>query len=122
MAFQNITFKHTNSNTDSRIHGFVTQKLSGLEKYVGGETDTRCEVEFERVAPQKSGNVCRIEVNIWVAGTLYRAEAVAQTFEAAVDVVRDELDQEMRKAHKKRNSLFRRGSRKIKEIMRFGEK
>jgi len=120
MVFQNITFKHTNSNTDSRIHGFVSQKLSPLEKYVGNETDVRCEVEFERVAPHKSGKVCRVEVNIWVAGTLYRAEAVGETFESAVDIVRDELEQEMRKAHKKRNSLFRRGGRKIKEMVRFG--
>ncbi len=121
MVFQNITFKHTNSNTDSRIHGFVSQKLSPLEKYVGDETDVRCEVEFEKVAPQKSGNVCRVEVNIWVAGTLYRAEAVGETSESAVDIVRDELEQEMRKAHKKRNSLLRRGGRKIKEMVRFGK-
>jgi ribosomal subunit interface protein len=119
MVFQNITFKHTNSNTDSRIHAFVSQKISTLEKYVGDATDVRCEVEFEKVAPHKSGNLCRVEVNVWVNGTLHRAEAVGQTYEAAVDVVRDELSQEMRKAHKKRNSLIRRGGRKIKEMMRF---
>jgi ribosomal subunit interface protein len=121
MAIQNITFKHTNSNTDSRIDAFVTQKLSVLEKYVGDETDIRVEVEFEKVTPQKTGNVSRVEVNVWASGTLYRAEAVGQTYEAAVDMVRDELAQEMRKAHKKRNSLIRRGGRKIKEMMRFGK-
>lgn len=120
MALTNITFKHTNSGTDGSIHDFVTQKLASLAKYVGDETDVRTEVEFEKIASHNSGAICRIEVNIWVGGTLYRAENTQETFEAAVDVVRDELDQEMRKAHKKRHSLLRRGGRKIKEMMRFG--
>lgn len=122
MAFKNITFKHTNSGTNGSIHQFVSQKLAVLEKYVGNETDVRVEVEFEKDAPQKTGPICRVEVNIWVAGVLFRAETTQETFEAAVDVVKGDLDQEMRKAHKKRNSLLRRGGRMIKEMMRFGEK
>lgn len=103
------------------MHDFVTQKLSPLSKYVAPNEEIRCEVEFERESPQKSGPICRVEVNVWVAGTLYRAETVQQTFEAAVDIVRDDLDVEMRKAHKKRHSLLRRGGRKIKDLMRFGQ-
>ncbi len=121
MAFKNITYKHTNSGTNSSIHQFVSQKLAVLEKYVGNETDIRVEVEFEKEAPQKSGPICRVEVNIWVAGTLYRAETTQETFEAAVDVVKGDLDQEMRKAHTKRNSLLRRGGRMMKEMMKFGD-
>ena len=122
MAFKNIAFKHTNSGTDSSIHEFVSQKLAVLEKYVGDETDVRVEVEFEKVASHKSGLICRVEINIWVAGTLYRAETTQETFEAAVDVAKSELDQEMRKSHKKKSSLLRRGGRMIKEMMRFGDK
>ena len=121
MAFQNITFKHDNSDTNSSIHGFVSQKLSSLEKYVGDETDVRCEVEFEKVAPHKSGAICSVEVNIWVAGVLFRAQATQDTYEAAVDIVRDELDQAMRKAHTKKGSLLRQGGRMIKEMVRFGK-
>jgi len=122
MAFKNITFKHTNSGTNSSIHQFVGQKLAVLEKYVGDESDVRVEVEFEKEAPQKTGPICRVEVNIWVAGVLYRAETTQETFEAAVDVIKSDLDQEMRKVHTKKNSLLRRGGRMIKEMMRFGVK
>lgn len=121
MTFQNITFKHTNSHTDSSIRGFVTQKLNTLLKYVNEEQEVTAEVEFEKVAPHKSGPICRVEVNVTVGGTLYRAESIAVTFEAAVDVVRDQLDQEMRKAHKKRNSLFRKGGRTLKEMMQLSK-
>ncbi len=118
---KNIIFKHTNSDTDSRIHDFVTQKLSALDKYLATSTDVKTEVEFEKIASHRSGAICRVEVNIAVGGALYRAEATEQTFEAAVDVVKGQLDQELRKAHSRRTSLFRRGSRKIKEILRFGQ-
>ena len=122
MSFQNITFKHTNSDTDSRIHNFVTQKLSVLEKYVDDVAVVKVEVEFEKVAPHNSGDICRVEINVVVGGTLYRAEQTKSTFEAAVDVAKDELDQEMRRAHKKKHSMFRKGARQIKDMMRFGSK
>lgn len=122
MVFDRIIFKHTNIGADEKLHSYVTSRLSALQKYIAeGETDVKCEVEFEKVSAQQSGRVCRIEVNVWVAGTLYRAEATEETFEAATDVVRDEVDAEMNKAHKKRNSLIRRGGRKLKEMMRFGK-
>jgi ribosomal subunit interface protein len=121
MVTQNITFKHTNSDTDASIRPLVEQKLAGLEKYIGNETDVRTEVEFEKVASHRSGAICRVEVNIFVGGDVYRSETVQETFEAALDIVKDELDQEMRRAHKKRNSLIRRGGRKLKEMIRFGK-
>lgn len=122
MTFKNITFKHTNTDTDRSIHELVSQKFSTLEKYVGEGIESRVEVEFEKVAPHKSGPVCRMEANVWIAGTLYRAEATKDNFESAVDAVKDELDQVMKKAHKKRTSMFRKGGRMIKEMMRFGRK
>ncbi len=120
MSFQNISFKHNGSGTDSRIHGFVTQKLSVLEKYVDNTDPVKIEVEFEKVAPHNSGDICRVEINLSVGGTLYRAERTHSTFESAIDLAKDELDQEMRRAHKKRHSMFRKGARKIKDMVRFG--
>lgn len=119
MPFENITFKNTNVHVSLKINEYATQKIATLRKYVAPEVEARAEVEFERVASHKSGAVCRTEVNVFVAGTLYRAEATEETFEAAIDAARSQLDQEMRKAHKKRTSLFRDGGRKIKEMMQF---
>ena len=120
MVFENITFKHTNSQVSEKIHSLVSSKFEALGKYIEAGVPARAEVEFERVASHKTGPICRMEANIWVDGKLYRAETTQETFEAAVDVIKSELDQELRKANTKRTSLFRRGSRKIKEMMRFG--
>jgi ribosomal subunit interface protein len=121
MSFPHITFKHNNSDAKRSIDDFASQKLSVLEKYIGDETDVICEVEFEKAASQNSGAICRVEVNLWVGGVLYRAESTQITYEAAVDIVKDELDREMRKANSKRSSLMRKGGRMIKEMIRFGK-
>jgi ribosomal subunit interface protein len=119
MIFKNITFKHTNIETDQKLDSLVEQKLVSLEKYVNKGSEVRVEAEFEKIPSHKSGPICRLEMNVWLDGSLFRAESTEETFEIAVDVVRNQLDQEMRKSNKKHSSLFRRGARKIKEMMRL---
>ena len=79
-----------------------------------------CDVEFEKMTVQQNGNVFRMEANLEVDGKLYRAEATMDSFEKAIDEVRSELDKELRRANSKKETLFKRGGRKIKEMLRFG--
>lgn len=121
MAFPLITFKHTGTDEAKHLEDVAVNKLQALDKYVGEETDVRCEVEFQKVAPQNSGNIYRAEVNFWLGGKMYRAEATLDSFEKALDEVRNELDKELRRAHSKRESMVRRGGRKLKEMLRWGK-
>jgi ribosomal subunit interface protein len=116
-----IQFKHDSVDHTRQLERVVEQKFQSLEKYIGKETDVRAEVEFEKAAPRQSGKLYRVEANIRIAGTLYRAEATEDTYEKAIDVVRSELDAEMRRAHSKRESMIKRGGRKLKEMMRWGK-
>lgn len=119
MTFPTITFKQTNVTVDRHVPDLVAQKLLSLEKFIG-EAPSFCEVEFERVTSQQSGDIYRIEVNLEVNGKLYRAEATMDSFEKAVDEVRDELDKELRRARDKEETLLKRGGRRLKELLRFG--
>lgn len=121
MIIQNIIFKHTNVSSDAKLEALVQEKYTALNKYLPAESDVTCEVEFERIPSHQSGKIYRVETNLRVSGTLYRAEATAESFEAAIDVVRRELETEMDKANKKRTSLVKRGGRIIKEMLRFGK-
>ncbi len=118
MSFPTIVFKFTQTPVVHQLEDLVTQKFQSLERYVGGKPDARCEVEFVKVAPHQHGEIYQVEANIWVDGVLYRAEAVAENFEKAIDGVRSELDTELGRARTKRMSLFRRGARKMKAMMR----
>lgn len=121
MSFPSITFKHTRTDEARHLESVVVHKFASLAKYVGNETAAYCEVEFQKEAPHQSGLVFRVEANVTIAGKFFRAEATDETFEKAIDAVRSELDVELRKAHSKRESLIRRGGRKVKDMLRWGK-
>lgn len=120
MALPIVTFKATNTDLTPELEDLVTEKFQSLDKFIGEETDTKCEVEFERIGNSQNGNIYRVETNLWLHGHMYRAEAVTESFEKSIDEVKNEIEKELRRAHKKRHSLIRRGGRQIKEMLRFG--
>ncbi len=121
MEFPTISFKATNTELDAALQTLVDQKFSSLAKHLGNETDVKCDVEFEKVTAQQTGNVFRVEANLWRAGKLYRAEATEANFEMAIDEVQAELDKELRRANDKQSTLMKRGGRALKRMMLFGK-
>ncbi len=121
MSFSNIQFKGTNTAVENKWKESVTQKFSTLQKHIGTPSDLSIQVEFEKVMSHNSGDIYRVEANIYARGKLFRGEETAQSFEAAIDLVQKELDRELAKAHAKHDTLIKRGRRKIKEMLRFGK-
>ncbi|MFM2423644.1 MAG: Sigma 54 modulation protein / ribosomal protein [Candidatus Parcubacteria bacterium] len=121
MKFPTITFIHKNVSPDQTLQTLVKHKLSSLQKYLDGARSVRCEVEIERTTAHTHGPICRIEANLWRGDRLTRAEATEETFEKAIDEVRRNLEVELERAHDKRVSMFRKGARRIKEMMRWGK-
>lgn len=119
MVTPNISFKHTDTEIDYNLQQLLTHKLESIQHYL--EDPAIVEVEFRKEAPKNSGSVFVVEINCTVKGALYRAVATKESFEKAIDVARNELDKELRRAHKKRSSRFRKGARRIKEMMRWGK-
>lgn len=120
MSFPTIQFKATNTNLDQGLSALVEQKFQSLGKFIGDETDVHCAVEFEKETAHQSGAHFRVEANLTLKGKLFRAEASEESFEKAIDEVRDELDKELRRDNDKRGTLAKRGGRKLKEMLRFG--
>jgi len=121
MAFPNIQFKGTNVQVEGVWQDLVAQKFRTLEKYLGKVTDAHCQVEFEKIVSHQNGDIHRVEANLYAGGKMHRAEATLGSFEAAIDVVREELDRELAKTNEKRDTLVKKGGRKLKEMLRFGK-
>ncbi len=120
MAFPNITFKHSQTEVNYKLQNLITTKLATLERYIQDKGDNRCEVELSKIAPHQNGNIYQVEVNLTSDGVLYRAAEVASSFEAAIDGVRSDLDSELKRARTRKLSLWRKGARTIKDMMRRG--
>ena len=120
MSFPTINYKLTQAEVTEHLKSVTENKLRSLEKFIG-EAPTICDVEFERVTNHhQQGDIHRVEVNLEVNGKLFRATATADSFEKAVDEVRAELDEEMRRARGKEDTMLKKGGRRFKELLRWG--
>lgn len=121
MTFPNINYKFNDLEEARALTDIFEQKCATIEKYFHDGESLTCDVEFQKVAPQQSGQIYKVELNLAVGGNLYRAEAVEESFEKAIDVVRSELDTELQHAKGKKETLDRQAGREMKEKMLTGE-
>lgn len=120
MSFPLVNFKITNAEVDDNLKTIAEGKLSGLDKFIG-DAPAICDFEFEKITNHhQQGNIHRVEVNLEVNGKLYRAEATSETFEKAIDEVKDDLWNKLQSVHGKKEALLKRGARKVKEMIRWG--
>ncbi len=115
MTFPMITYKYNNLPEGDKLANLVDQKLEPLGKFIPDNSSAVCEVEFEKAGPQQHGKIFRVEINFRVDGVLHRTEAVEESFELAIDEVRDELNKKLRRTKSKNQSLLRRARQKVKE-------
>lgn len=117
MTFPTINYKYNNLKEAQALASIVDQKITALEKFLHGDESITCDVEFEKVAPHQNGQVHRVEINLMVDGALYRADATEESFEKAIDEVRNEISDELRRAKEKQITLDKQAGRALKEKM-----
>jgi ribosomal subunit interface protein len=115
-----VNYKTNKFEVDEVLQTLVERKLQTLEKFFKNYEEVAVDIEFQQEGASNAGKQYRVEVNLSLDGRLYRAEATEESFERAIDEVRDELDKELRRTSKKQTGLVRRGGRMIKDMLRFG--
>ncbi len=121
MTFPQINTKSAGVTITPQIQTLLDQKFAPLGKFIHERDEAQCEIELEKVAEHQSGKIYRAEVNLYVGGKLFRAEATEEQVEQAIDIIRNELKHELQHAHSKRRSLVRRGGQMLKDMLRFGK-
>lgn len=120
MTFPRISMKTTNITVSPDLEALIEHKFEALGRLLPDRKEALCEIELEKEAEHQSGKIYRAEVNLTVAGKLFRTEATEEQIEHAIDVARGELKRELERAHGKRQSLLKRGGQAIKRMIRFG--
>ena len=121
MTFPRLTTKTANITLTPKLEVLLEQKFAPLGKLIHEHGDTKCEIELEKVAEHQSGKIFRAEVNLYTGGRMFRAEATEEQIEQAIDTIRNELKHELQHAYGKQQSLMKRGSQAIKNMLRFGK-
>lgn len=117
----NINIKGTNFDLTESLRVYTSQKIQDLSHLLpGGMENANVFVELGRTTlHHNKGDVFRAEIIIKMPGSSLRAESSAADVYAAIDMVKDELHTEILKFKNKKDALYKRGWRKIKNLMRF---
>jgi ribosomal subunit interface protein len=115
-----FTFQAKDIESSNNVEAYLVDKFSKLDQYIGDEeSSTQAEIEIcKAVNGQHSGDIYRVEINLLLGGHLLRASAQEVDIFAAIDVAQEEIIREVNRYKGKRTTLFRRGARRMKDLMR----
>lgn len=111
-----INIKATNIDLTPAISDYVEKKVSTLEKYLNGEIVAQVEVG-KTSEHHKSGDIFRAEVHITGVGLDVYASSEQSDLYAAIDLVKEEMSTTLQRGKNKKEALYRRGARMIKDML-----
>ncbi len=115
-----VNYRSNNVELDDTLRALCERKLQTLEKFFQNHPETEVEVEFRREGQSNTGKQYKVSALVIFSGKTFYAASIEESFERALDEVRDELDKELRRSHDKQVSLVRRGGAALKRLLRFG--
>jgi ribosomal subunit interface protein len=118
-----INLKSTNMELTPAIHDYVIKRVTNLEKILskieegGGEVNANFEVG-KNTNHHKSGDVFHADCLINIKGDKFYSSADKEDLYQAVDEVKENLFREISKNKDRRQTLFHRGARSVKKMMK----
>jgi putative sigma-54 modulation protein len=114
-----INLKATGIELTPAIASYAEKKAGALEKFFRGSLDAVAYVEVGKSSRHhKSGDIYRAEIRVAGQGLDHYAAAEQDDLYAAIDVVKDEIIQELKRAKGKRFALARRGGQAVKDMLK----
>ncbi|MFH1461258.1 MAG: ribosome-associated translation inhibitor RaiA [Patescibacteria group bacterium] len=117
-----IIIKATNIQPSPSINQYIEEKIGGLEKFLKNIDPEliMAEIEVGKITQgQRQGEIFRAEVNLSIGGQLLRSEETGESLQAAIDLIKDELQREIRRHKEKQQTQFIRGARSWKKFWRI---
>lgn len=113
-----IRYKGIHYDLPAAVTERAGKKIQALRKYLSRDAENASAyVELGKTTnAHQTGPIWQALINFTYRGTLYRAEAVEETIENAIDSATNELGKELRRAKKKQESLIRRGGSFFKSL------
>ena len=114
-----IKIKTTNFSLTPSIGNYLQEKLNTLDKFLPNDESIFADVELAKTTKHhQKGDIFKAEVNLKVSGRLIRAVAETWDLHAAIDIVKDDLQREITMNKEKKISLYRKGARFLKNLLK----
>ncbi len=117
----NINLKTTGFDITAAIEIYLRNKLDSLDKLLPRDESISADVELAKTTNHhQKGDIFMAEVNLSVPGRLIRAVAEEWDLRVAIDKAKDELQREIKVNKEKNLSLYKRGARMFKKLLKGG--
>lgn len=114
----NIAIKATNMELTLALKDYAEKRLGSIVKFTDGDAEIALEIGKE-TNHHKQGDVFAARATVTTPlGKTYHAESSKADLYEAIDDIRYEIVQAIRSAKGKQDSMFRRGARRIKNMLR----
>ena len=118
----NINIKTTSLELTPEIKKYVETKMQALEKFLKRLDEkgaVEMQIELARTTEHhQKGNVYYAEINLGLPQNALRAEAESIDIRSAIDEVQEDLKRQIEKYYDIKETKFKKGMRKIKEMLR----
>ncbi len=114
----NISIKSKNIELTPALKDYTEKRISGITKFTG--EDVVAIIEIGKTSNHhKQGDIFSAEINITTSlGKQFRAVSEKPDLYEAIDDVRNEIIRAISSAKGKKEALWRRGARKIKNMIK----
>lgn len=113
----NYNIKGTDIPVTDELRSYVEKQLAHSDKFVNGDTTAHADVELQYLEDGRSGKY-KAEFTVSTGGQVHRAERWGSTMHEAIDLAGGDLSNELSRDKKKRQSMLRRTSLRVKEYLR----
>ncbi len=116
-----IDISSQNVELETKEIAHIEAKINKLKRYFPStDTSTNASiVVIKTTNHHNKGDIYKAEIRLHSAGKEYYSEATTSDVRKAVDKAFQTMESEIKSVSGKQNALFKRGAKKIKEILRF---
>jgi len=115
-----INIRATGMDLTPAITQYIESKIGSLSKFLisEGESVMVDVVVGRTTSHHKAGDIFQTEVNISLPNRLVREVVEGESLYATIDIAKDKLAQNLGAQESKKVTVFRKGARKIKSLLR----
>jgi ribosomal subunit interface protein len=101
------------------ISAYVHKKVDVLERFIEPDVQALAEIEIGKTTQHHhKGDVFKAEINLTIGKDNFQNVVIESDLYAAIDRMKDNVVNEVKRSKRKKLHLFRRGHQKIKDILR----
>jgi len=115
-----INLKAINFNVNNKTRAYLDKRLKSLKKFVDLKSpNSTLDVEVGKTTEHhQKGEIFRTELNLEIGGEFFRAVEKSEDILSSIDIAIEELITQLRRRKDKKETLYKKGGRKFKEMIR----